>query len=302
MILGVQSAGRPGAETSRGGAALNILVFVVGSVLIAGAVIGGEKSGLFDRLLGSGAGGSPAQTTPAPEAQDNDVIVPWQPEAQPAPRADNATPPVIAPPTAPKFVGDAQFKFYHRPDCKLVASIAEGKKVAFNSAREAFDKGYIPCKVCTPEPPGPRVETVAPPPERPVRPVSAQLVGDAARRRYHRVDCPLAKSIAADSRVAFRSAADAFARGSFPCRTCDPDLPALIANLPSPPAAPVRPGSLTEQQKRAMYVSLHALKGMLKGIGTTARPYEVLSDRYGVPVSAVQAVEAEGNSKRWPTQ
>ena len=162
--------------------------------------------------------------------------------------------------------------------------------------------------VCAPDTPETEASKLPAPADTVARPVSRVLVGDAATHRYHRADCPRAATIEAGSKVAFKSPADAFARGFFPCRTCDPDLPALLAELPElpppppPSAGPVQPRNLTELQRKQMYASLQALKGMLKGIGTRERPYEVLSDRYRIPVSSVRAVESEGDAARWPTE
>lgn len=297
MIPGNGNANRSGS-TSRGGAVLNAIVFIAGTALILAGVVAGERCGFFDRLFCPSKVAAPDNAPKLPDA-----VVEWT--SAPAPDNHPDAPPVptpVPPPRAePKFIGDPQYKLYHRPDCKVVKTIPEEKRVAFGSAREAFDAGYIPCKICAPETPA----AIEEPEAVPARPVSSQLVGDAAKHRYHRADCKYAKAIAPENHVPLKSSADAFDRGYFPCRTCDPDVPVLMANLPPPrPAnvAPVAPANLTEPQKRAMYVSLHALKGMLKGIGRSERPYEVLSDRYGIPPTAVHAVEAEGDSRQWPRQ
>lgn len=303
MTAGVSPTRRPNAAQS-GGAALNVLIFVAGMAVILALVIHLEKNGSFDRIWGASprplppaATTPPAVTTqtPAPDEHPLPVVRPDVPPKPP--HADNETVAKVPKPVEPAFTGDAEYKFYHRRDCKLVQFIGEGKKVLFASASEAFDKGFIPCKVCKPEVPG--TPTVGKTPEDLPKAVSNKLVGDADRRRYHRADCIYVKSIQSGRAVPFKSAAEALNREYYPCRTCNPDLPELLAELP-PSEIPASAGNLTEPQKQAMYKSLFALKEMLKGISTAERPYEVLSDRYHVPTSAVRAVEAEGNGKNWP--
>ena len=59
--------------------------------------------------------------------------------------------------------------------------------------------------------------------------------------------------------------------------------------------------NLTEHQKKEMYRSLSALRGMLRNAGgNPQRSYEILSDRYKVPAGVVREVEAEGYRKGWP--
>ena len=70
----------------------------------------------------------------------------------------------------------------------------------------------------------------------------------------------------------------------------------------SPPSAPVPSVNLPDSQKREMYRSLMSLKGMLKATGSSYRAYQILAERYHVPVSTVHGVEAEGNGKGWPQQ
>ncbi len=261
--------------------------------------------------------GQPAQVPVDPAANNPPPVKPPDMEPAPETKPPRFEPPTPPKPVAPAFIGDAQYKRYHKLDCKYVATIAADKKVEFASAAEAFDKGFIPCKVCNPEVPA---EESAPTPVKPVRPaqtepppdvapdepvaVSTRLVGDMAKHRYHRSDCKYAKLIKGENLVAFKSPAEALDRDFYPCRTCNPDLPALMADLPKPekPAKAGVPVKLTDKDKRAMYKSLNALKQMLKGISTPTRPYEVLSDRYHIPVSAVEAVEAEGSAAKWPRE
>ena len=49
-----------------------------------------------------------------------------------------------------KYVGSAKANKYHYPSCEWAAKISPNNLVTFNSAKEALDAGYIPCKVCRP--------------------------------------------------------------------------------------------------------------------------------------------------------
>jgi hypothetical protein len=312
---------------------VNILVFIAGATLILAAVIYAHKNGL-DKLSTLGeprdirSSATPAPTpTPAtpktPEKPKDDARV-FQPNKPPVkPPADKAATVKVSKPVEPAFVGDSEWKQYHRLDCKYAKLIDESKRVSFASASEAFDKGYIPCKVCKPDaPPAQIAENPARPvgvsdgPKESPKPVATRLVGDSRLTRYHRADCKYAKALDESRKVLFATAAEAFANGYLPCRTCNPDLPTVLAELPplpepppdtspdtSPekaPAMPIKDVHLTDRQKRDMYKSLCALKEMLAGISPSYRPYEVLSDRYRVPSAAVEAVEAEGKGKSWP--
>jgi len=52
--------------------------------------------------------------------------------------------------TASKYVASNKAKKYHRPDCKWIKRIKPENIVTFNSAKEAHQAGYVPCKVCKP--------------------------------------------------------------------------------------------------------------------------------------------------------
>ena len=81
---------------------------------------------------------------------------------------------------------------------------------------------------------------------------------------------------------------------------------AMNSGTPKPRPAPPPTGpavNLPENQKREMYSSLFSLKGMLKSAGgSSGRSYQILADRYSVPIDTVRAVELEGNSKHWPKE
>ena len=49
-----------------------------------------------------------------------------------------------------KYVASNKAKKYHRPDCQWAKRIKPANKVTFNSAKEARQAGYVPCKVCKP--------------------------------------------------------------------------------------------------------------------------------------------------------
>ncbi len=49
-----------------------------------------------------------------------------------------------------KYVGSNKAKKYHRPDCQWAKKIKPENMVTFNSAKEARQAGYVPCKVCKP--------------------------------------------------------------------------------------------------------------------------------------------------------
>jgi methylphosphotriester-DNA--protein-cysteine methyltransferase len=49
-----------------------------------------------------------------------------------------------------KYVGSSKSNKYHYPTCKWALKIHPDNLVTFKSAKEALDKGYVPCKVCRP--------------------------------------------------------------------------------------------------------------------------------------------------------
>jgi hypothetical protein len=52
--------------------------------------------------------------------------------------------------TGYKYVASNKAKKYHRPDCQWAKRIKPANMVTFNSAKEARQAGYVPCKVCKP--------------------------------------------------------------------------------------------------------------------------------------------------------
>lgn len=49
-----------------------------------------------------------------------------------------------------KYVGSAKSNKYHYPNCRYVQMIKPENLVTFESAKEALEAGYVPCKVCKP--------------------------------------------------------------------------------------------------------------------------------------------------------
>ena len=49
-----------------------------------------------------------------------------------------------------KYVGSKKSNKYHYPTCRWAKKIKPYNLVTFQSAKEAREAGYIPCKVCRP--------------------------------------------------------------------------------------------------------------------------------------------------------
>jgi methylphosphotriester-DNA--protein-cysteine methyltransferase len=49
-----------------------------------------------------------------------------------------------------KYVGSSKSNKYHYPTCEWALKINSANLVKFKSAKEALDKGFVPCKVCKP--------------------------------------------------------------------------------------------------------------------------------------------------------
>ena len=82
--------------------------------------------------------------------------------------------------------------------------------------------------------------------------------------------------------------------------TSNPSQQQKSASPPPPKSWQGVAVNLPESQKREMYASLFSLRGMLRQAGgDPRRSYQVLADRYSVPVETVRAVEEEGNGKGW---
>lgn len=48
------------------------------------------------------------------------------------------------------YIGNANTKKFHRPDCEWAAEISPSHRVYFKTRDEAIKAGYVPCKVCNP--------------------------------------------------------------------------------------------------------------------------------------------------------
>jgi hypothetical protein len=48
------------------------------------------------------------------------------------------------------MIGDPAAKRFHRPECALLAQVADDQRVRFVSYFDAVDAGYSPCKECAP--------------------------------------------------------------------------------------------------------------------------------------------------------
>jgi len=49
-----------------------------------------------------------------------------------------------------KYVGSKKSNKYHYPSCQWAKKIKPYNLVTFQSAKEAQEAGYVPCKVCKP--------------------------------------------------------------------------------------------------------------------------------------------------------
>lgn len=101
-----------------------------------------------------------AADTPAAPASVQPAAAPIDPPAAPA---ESPQPPAAAPvqqaapapePAAAKitasYVGSANTKKFHYASCSYVKQIKASNRVEFDSAEEAENAGYVPCKRCNP--------------------------------------------------------------------------------------------------------------------------------------------------------
>lgn len=52
--------------------------------------------------------------------------------------------------TETKYIGNSNYKKFHRPDCQWAQKIAPRNRVEFGRREEAIKAGYQPCKTCKP--------------------------------------------------------------------------------------------------------------------------------------------------------
>ena len=164
---------------SSGDAALNIMLLLGGTVVILGLVIVFQKSP--STLLSAGQQAQDAvdnaPATPGRTYTDEELEKLGFRPNRTSPNGENPGTSPTAPATTGRFVGDPEWKQYHRPDCKRTVFIDPSRKKLFATPEEAFAAGYIPCKVCRPGVPAARVsapvspvDTKNPPTKNPVNP------------------------------------------------------------------------------------------------------------------------------------
>ena len=49
------------------------------------------------------------------------------------------------------YVANANSKKFHRAGCSSIGDMSDSNKIGYNSAQEAIDDGFVPCKRCHPE-------------------------------------------------------------------------------------------------------------------------------------------------------
>jgi hypothetical protein len=151
---------------------VHVLIFLGAAVLIVGFVIAYEKTVRADRTSRDEPVTTPSVANTNTDAYymsrglkpnvDPSTKTPDVPRVEPQPPAPSVPKPL--------FVGRADWNRYHRLDCKHVQSIPEEDKTPFASAEDAWQKGYIPCKVCAPPlPASASTQTPSPPPAAPRR-------------------------------------------------------------------------------------------------------------------------------------
>lgn len=156
------------AEKSGGTTVLYVLMFVAASIIVIGMVIALEKRAQSRRLTreqrkasaraqaesyseeyrtargdayyeSRGLRPNPRPANPEPEPAVRPTPVVMRPEVDPKP-----------PDTTPRFIGRKDWNRYHRLNCKYVSLMPEENRVYFTSAADAWEKSYIPCKICKP--------------------------------------------------------------------------------------------------------------------------------------------------------
>jgi micrococcal nuclease len=100
------------------------------------------------------AGLAQVMTVP-PNVKYADLFVKLQREAREAGKGlwgagEASSSGAAAVPAPAGYIGNANSKKFHRPDCEWAAKIAPRNRVEFRSREEALEQGYEPCKVCQP--------------------------------------------------------------------------------------------------------------------------------------------------------
>jgi hypothetical protein len=161
------------AAGSQGSVVLYVLMFLVASALIVGGVIAYER-GVRKRRQTEASAEPNIEYSTSNKTNLGDDYYRERGFTPNKPDPEKTTQPEVTPATTHveeptyKFVGDARYKVYHRPDCRHVGLMDKDRRTLLESAAEAWSRGFIPCKVC--KPPLPRVARAEEPePEPPPR-------------------------------------------------------------------------------------------------------------------------------------
>ena len=92
---------------------------------------------------------APASVQPAAAPTDLPAAPAESPQAAPVRQAAPAPEPAAAKVTA-AYVGSVNTKKFHDASCSYVKQIKASNRVEFDSAEEAENAGYVPCKRCNP--------------------------------------------------------------------------------------------------------------------------------------------------------
>ena len=82
-----------------------------------------------------------------PNTAHKDELIAWQREARQAKAGLWSLPP---PPPAERYLGVRGQHRFHRPDCKFVKKVDQGRRIEFATRDAALDEGENPCNECKP--------------------------------------------------------------------------------------------------------------------------------------------------------
>lgn len=102
--------------------------------------------------------------------------------------------------------GNPGTKTYHTETCKYAK--AQGATAVFNTAADAYGKGFAPCAVCLPEE-AKRMTAAAKTP----------YLGNPKSKVFHKAGCKVAPK---KKFVELNNLLEAHKQGFKPCKTCDP--------------------------------------------------------------------------------
>ncbi len=106
------------------------------------------------------------------------------------------------------FHGNARTGVYHQSSCRYYS--CPNCTVRLDSAEEAKEQGFRPCKVCNPDD-GSEKKTVKP---------RSPYIGDVESHHFHRSSCRFASC--ANCTARFKTREEAFEAGYTPGKCCDP--------------------------------------------------------------------------------